>query len=351
MVVMSFRTWVSIITVILLGLVIFFGRNEILHAWHLLSQVNLWILALIVPVQLLSYYAVGGMIFSYLRSKGDLKQTSHWVITRMALELNFVNHIIPSGGAAGFSYLGWVLGRQGVSSGRAAMAQIVRFALSFLSFIGILVIAVLILTLDHRVSRIMIVLSLVLVLVSIAGVVLTIYVIGNKRHLTTFAGWLTRTTNRFVRAITRGKKPAVLDQMKIESFFGELHQDFLAIKHDKKILVKPLIWAIVANIADVSLILIAFISLGYWVDPAILYVAFGIAGMASIFSVTPGGAGIYEAIMIAFLATSGVAGSVAIAGTLLARVTLLLGTILFGYAFYQLTIIKHGKIPLGTKHL
>lgn len=348
---MSFRTWVSIITVILLGLVVFFGRHEIVHAWQLLGRVNIWILVLIVPVQLLSYYAIGGLIFSYLRSKGDLKKTSPWTMARMALELNFVNHIIPSGGAAGFSYLGWVLGRHGVSGGRAAMAQIIRFALAFSSFIGMLVIAVIILTLDGRVNRVMIALSLILVLAAVIGGFLAIYVIGNKRHLTAFARFVSRTANRFVNWISRGKKPMIANQTKIEGFFLELNQDFVEIKKDKRILVKPLIWAVVANICDVALIFIAFLSLGTWVDPAILYVAFGVAGIASIVSVTPGGAGIYEAVMIAFLATSGVMGDVAIAGTLLARVTLLLGTIVFGYIFYQLTIIRYGKAPLENKRL
>jgi hypothetical protein len=50
-------------------------------------------------------------------------------------------------------------------------------------------------------------------------------------------------------------------------------------------------------------------------------------------------------VMVAFLAASGVTTEVAIAGTLLARVTLLAGTILFGYLFYQLTIIKYGNRP------
>ena len=84
-------------------------------------------------------------------------------------------------------------------------------------------------------------------------------------------------------------------------------------------------------------------SLGYEVSPAILFVAFGVSSLASAVSATPGGAGVYEAIMIAFLASSNVPADVAIAGTLLARVTLVLGTILFGYIFYQLTVLKYGK--------
>ena len=47
--------------------------------------------------------------------------------------------------------------------------------------------------------------------------------------------------------------------------------------------------------------------------------------------------------MIAVLAAGGVGQSQAIAGTLLARVTLLLGTIIFGYVFYQMSIVKYGK--------
>jgi uncharacterized membrane protein YbhN (UPF0104 family) len=47
--------------------------------------------------------------------------------------------------------------------------------------------------------------------------------------------------------------------------------------------------------------------------------------------------------MVAFLAASGVTPDVAIAGTLLARMILLSGTILFGYVFYQLTVLKYGK--------
>ena len=84
-------------------------------------------------------------------------------------------------------------------------------------------------------------------------------------------------------------------------------------------------------------------SLSTWVNPAILFIAYGLSSIVSSFSGTLGGTGVYEAIMVTFLASAGVTASVAIAGTLLARVILLAGTILFGYIFYQLTINKYGK--------
>ncbi len=341
---LSFRAWLTIITSVLLVVVIFAAWPEIVKAWNLLDKVNLWILALIIPVQFFSYYATGGMIFSYLRSKGDLKGVSHVKMARISLELNFVNHILPSGGAAGFSYLSWVLGKLGVRAGRSTMAQIIRFALTFLSFVLLLLVAIVMLVIDHEVSRTVILLCLLLVFLALGVTIGLIYLLSSERRLNKFSNWLTRLVNKFVNKVTRGRKPAVLKENIIPDFFMDLHEDYTALRHDKKILIKPFIWAVLANMADVALIWIAFWSLGAMVNPAILFIAFGVASLASAVSVTPGGAGVYEAIMIAFLSTS-ISPEVAIAGTLLARVSLVLGTIVFGYVFYQLTVNKYGRRP------
>ena len=342
---MSFRAWVTLISLVLLAIVVIFGWPEIVEAWHLTSKTNLWILSLLIPVQILSYYATGGMIFSYLKSKGNRKDISHWKMTRISLELNFVNHILPSGGAAGFSYLAWVLHRHGVSPGRATMSQVVRFILTFVTFLLMLVVSVIWLIIDGKINQNVLLLSIGLAVLSIVGTVGTIYIIKSKHHLMRFSAWLARVVNKFVSFVTRRRKQDVVKSGVIEHFFEDLHGDYVEIRKDKRVLIVPFIWALFANLMDVFLLFIAFWALGFWVDPAILIVAFGLSSIASVFSVTPGGAGVYEAIFIAFLATAGVPPEVAIAGTLMARVALLLGTIVFGYVFYQLTINKYGKHP------
>ena len=330
---MKFRHWLNIFTIILLALVVYFGWGEIVRAWGLLDKVNIWILLLIIPAQIFSYYATGEIIFSYLRSKGNLKDVSRWGMARIALELNFVNHILPSGGVAGFSYLGWMLKRHGVSVGRSTMAQIVRFAATFVSFV----------IFDQQIRKDILIVCAVLILALIAVVIFAVYTLGSRKRLNKFAGWLTRTVNQIVSFFTRGKKNDVLKLEAVEEFFDDIHQDYLEIRHDRKILIKPLLWSVVVNLVDVGLIWIAFMSLSTWVNPAILFIAYGLSSIVSSFSGTLGGTGVYEAIMVTFLASAGVTASVAIAGTLLARVILLAGTILFGYIFYQLTINKYGK--------
>ena len=47
--------------------------------------------------------------------------------TRIALELNLVNHIFPSGGVSGISYTSWRMHKLGVSSARSTFAQVIRY--------------------------------------------------------------------------------------------------------------------------------------------------------------------------------------------------------------------------------
>lgn len=333
----------TVVTLVLLMVVIFAARSEIVKAWQIIVQIDWWILILLIPVQIASYYATGGMIFSYLRSKGNIRDMSHWMMTRLSLELNFVNHILPSGGAAGFSYLAWVLSRHKVSVARSTMAQLIRFVLTFLSFVLLLLVAVVILTVMGEIVKVTVFAAVGLAVAAIGGTGVLIWMIKSKRRLIRFSTWLTQFVNRIVKFFTRGKKPEVLGEKLLPDFFIGLHDDYLVIRKERKILFVPFVWAAIANMLDVALIWIAFWALGYPLDAALLFVAFGIASIAGALSATPGGTGVYETVMVAFLAASGITPEVAIAGTLLARVTLLAGTILFGYAFYQLTVLKYGK--------
>ena len=342
---LSFRSWLTIITLVLLTIVVVAAWPEIVRAWGLMGQVDVWVLLLLIPVQLASYYATGGMIFAYLRSKGNLEDMSHWSMTRLALELNFVNHILPSGGAAGFSYLAWILKKHKVSVARSTMAQLIRFVLTFVSFILLLIVAMAILLFHHQLEKSIVFVGLALVAAAVGAIFVGIWLIKSNERLRRFSAWLTKTINRFVCWITRGRKRKIVKDTTILEFFDGLHDDYLAIRRERRILIRPFVWAIVANVLDVALIWIAFWALGYPLDAALLFIAFGIASIAGALSATPGGAGVYEAVMVAFLAAAGVSPEVAIAGTLLARVTLLAGTILFGYVFYQLTILKYGHRP------
>lgn len=340
---MSFRSWLSVLTLVLIAVIIYFSRHELLRAWELLGSVNVWILALLIPGQLLVYYAAGEIMFSYLRAKNSIEEVSGPELTRMSLEMNFVNHILPSGGVSGISYMTWRLGKHGVTHGRAAMAQVVRFAMSFVGFMLLLLVAVLVVTIDGQINRWIILVSAMLVIIMMGSIIGGIYLIGGQKRMEKAADWIVRNVNRFMRTATFGRRKRFLGRAKVEAFFREMHDDYLALRQDKRVLVKPLIWSIVFTLADAGLFLITFWALGEPVNPAPVLIAYGVAAVAGFFVVTPGGAGAYEAIMVAFLAVAGLSQGIAIAGIVLTRVILLLGTIVLGYVFYQMALVRYGK--------
>jgi uncharacterized protein (TIRG00374 family) len=340
---MSFRAWLSVVTLVLIAVIIFFSRHELLHAWDLLGKVDIWILLLLIPAQLLVYYTGGEMMFSYLRAKDSIQKVSPPELAGMALEMNFVNHILPSGGLSGVSYMTWRLGKYGVSSGRATMAQVVRYAVGLLSFMCLLFVAVFIVTVDGSINRWIILMSSLLVGGMTSALVAAVYLLSSPKRILGFSTWFVETANKLVRKVTFGRKKRVLTKTRVEAFFMEMHDDYLALKHDKRILIKPFLWGLIFTIADIALFLITFWALGHPVNPAPILIAYGVATIAGFFVITPGGAGAYEAIMVAFLAVAGLDKGTAIAGIVLTRVILLLGTIGLGYMFYQRALIKYGR--------
>lgn len=343
---MSTRTWISLGTVLLLGIIVFLSRHEIWHAWKLLDHVNGWLLLLLLPLQVMAYFIAGEMMFAYLRDKKATQKISLIEQARIALEVNFVNHILPSGGVSGISYASWRLSNLGVSAARVTVAQLIRFAAAFAAYITLLVLAVLAITADGHVNRWILLLSSFVVFMMISTVLIGMYVVSNLRRARSIGRQLATVCNTTVRFFSLGKKQSIVKTTTIVTFLEQVHEEYLTLKREKKILIKPYLWGIVFTILDVMVFVVTYWALGYSVNPAPILIAYGLATMVGIFAATPGGAGAYEAIMVSFLAIAGVPAGVAIAGTLLARVILLLGTILFGYFFYQYALEKYGKPKL-----
>lgn len=340
---MSLRGWLSIATFVLIGIILFFSRHELEYAWGLLGQVNIWLLLLLIPAQMLAYYAGGEMIFSYLRSKGKMRDVPRSQLMAIALEGNFVNHLLPSGGVSGISYLTWRLGHLGVPPGRATMAQVVRYVVAFIAFGILLFISLFVITIDGNINRWIIFASAVLICGLGAVIVGAVYLLGSNRRTTAFSEWLVRVSAAIMKRVSFGKKQKGLNAKHTKVFFDDMHSDFLELRHDMRLLIKPFWWGMLFTITDAGMFYVTFLALGEVVNPAPILIAYGVALIAAVFVITPGGAGAYEAIMIGFLTVAGLTQGVAIAGVVLTRVILLLGTIVLGYIFYQRALLKYGK--------
>lgn len=315
----------------------------------LLGRVNIWILLLLIPLQIAAYFAAAEMIFSYLRQKRLTKSISSLMMTRLALEMNFVNHALPSGGVSGISFMGWRLKHFGVAVSRSTTAQLVRMVTGFSAYTTLLVLAVIAMGFDGSVGKEVVTLSSVLVLMMLAAIGLVVYSLNKDHRIDKIAAHFVANVNRLVKRITFKRIPHLVHITPISRFLHEIQADYVNIRANKNILKVPYVWGLVFSIVEVCMYCTTFIALGHPVSPAPILIAYGLAATAGFFVVTPGGAGAYEFIMVAFLTLSGIDPTIGIAGIVLTRVLLMFGTIICGYLFYQQAIIQYGKKPTATK--
>ncbi len=343
----SWRTWLSILTLVIVAVVLYTARQELAHAWRLLHEVDLVVLlSLLVPLQFLSYYAMGETLFSYLRSQGQAKKISTFGFARLTLEMNFVNHVLPSAGMSGISYMGWRLRHFGVSLTKSTTAQLVRIVATFGGYAIVLAIAVLFMLADGSLNRWISLTTAVLVAAIFGMIIGMVYILENTRNLPKIARLLVRFANACIKILSFGKQPKKFPSAQPTiDFLLEVRKDYQHIRANKKVLHVPMLWGILFCIVEVGMFYSSFLALGYPINPAPLVVAYGLAGAAAIFMVTPGGAGVYEFVMIGFLVAVGVDPRAGIAAIVLVRALLMVGTIIAGYYFYQQAIIKHGKRP------
>ncbi len=330
-------------TFVLIAVVLFEARHSLERAWMLIGQVNPWVLSLVVPVVVISYFATGGMIFSYLKQKKLIDHLGMFKMMRISLELNFVNHVLPSGGASGVAYFNWRLGKLGVSSARSTMAQAVRYVAGFIAATFMLLIGLIMVTIDGTVNRWLILMSAALIIAMIVSTFVLYFAVSNKERIAKFASWVTRAGNNIVRKVTFGKITAVLNYNHVDKFFTDLHEDYIELTRNKRLLVQPIFWGILYVAMDVAMFWVTFLSFGVYVNPATILIAYHIASAAGFLVATPGGVGAYEALMVMVVVMSGVDNADALAGVILARTLILLVTIVGGYIFYQQSIIKYGR--------
>jgi len=328
----SFRTWVSVITGLLVAVIIWQAWPSVVDAWHSLHQVNLVVFALLVPIQLASFAATGEVLFSFLRARGELRGMHPLSAMRMSLEFNFANHMLPSGGAAGIAYTSWKLTTLRVPASRATLGQFAKFAVTFVSFSIMLAAAGAWLILSGEGQPSVLWAAAGIGVLAVGGTALGVWALRRRRMLHRAAGVAVRVA-RWALSVVRIRRD--VDPVPLVRFVDGLHVEVRDVLASPRTLVVPFCWSFLVNALDASLFWIALVAFGVFPDPALVFVAYGVATVASMIIVTPNGVGAYEVVMVGLFVAGGLDPSVTIAAIVLARAVLLLGTIVFGWGFYQ----------------
>lgn len=343
------RIIINIVTIIALVVLLYFSWPDIQRGFDEINAANWTILALIIPLQLINFFSIGMIYHDYFKATGQPKFANKREMMRIALELNFVNHVFPSGGVAGFSYLGFRLKGKGIPVARTTLAQVMRFALTFISFLALLFFGLLLLSFDKSAGGLILFISLSVAFLTLFGTAIGVYIISDKARIKNFSGFLPKLANKVLHPFTRN--PKFINTDKVDELFSDLHEDYKKVSKDRAKLKKPFVWALLANITEVLTIYVAYLAIGNAINPGAVILAYSVASFSGLISVLPGGIGIYEALMTATFASAGVPSALALSATLIYRISTIVIFIPIGFIFYQLAIRKGEaqRVPRKSK--
>ncbi|MES2971505.1 MAG: lysylphosphatidylglycerol synthase transmembrane domain-containing protein [Patescibacteria group bacterium] len=316
-------------------------RGQIAETIQNFGKVNTWALLLVVPLEAFNYYGQAKLYQGLFAILGDRFRTKS--LYRLALELNLVNNIFPSGGVSGFSYLSYRMREEKVSTAKATLVQMMKFIMVFVSFQILLFIGLIMLAIGDKANSLILLVAGSLSTLLFVGTVGIAFVIGSKSRINSFFTLVTRLLNRIIYVFRRNH-PETINITKARETFTELHENYMHIRRNLGALKKPLMFSLLANVTEIAAIYVVYIAFGHLVNPGAVVLAYAIANFAGLVSVLPGGIGIYEALMTGVMTAGGVPISVSLPVTVMFRIVSMAVQLPVGYYFYQKALHAEPKL-------
>lgn len=337
-----FRTILSILTLVLVGYVIYQNWADILETFNHLSETNIFVLLILIPEQFYMYYALGQIFFSYLENKKEIREMRPIEKLRISTELNFVNHAVPAGGIGGLAFLTFRFHPYDITAGQSSFMYIFRYAITTVINYMQAFIAMLILFAFGAVPAGSEWIMAVAVLMNFGIFLifaLVIFVACSKKRIDFFSKVIVDFVNGVVKILSFGRKRHFLKYERINHYLIDIHESVLIARRDKKALAKPTVWGIIYSFLEIATYWIVAISLG---RPELIGAIVVGEAIGSVFDgIVP--YGLYELGMAGVMIALGVDFSTATIITVMTRAITLVFTIITGTVPYYKTIAEQKK--------
>lgn len=316
--------------VIFFGVFIYFAREDIAEAFHLIRSVNWWFLLLIVPLQGLDYTVKALFYRSMLMYFGY--RVSVWRLFKLSWAMLFVNVALPSAGLSSLSLMGAVLRNDDVPSGKVTLTHFSRYAITYVSYFLILVFGVLALYFSGDIAKITIRFTVLIGFAIVGLSIFGLYALYDKRAFNWVSHKVQQGIDWFSKKVRSGKE--LIGGDRLERVLYDFYDGFHQVMRNRAYLRQPFVWGLIGNVIEVLIFYVVFLALGFTLNPGVVIIAYAIANGAGFISIIPGDVGVYEIVMVAVLTAAGVPLSVGVSATLLYRVVVKLVFLPIGFYFY-----------------
>jgi putative heme transporter len=327
----KWRVALTIITFIALAVLIYGVRKDIGGVIENLGKVNTLALLLIIPIEALNYDVYTRFYVRIFKILG--KDVRYRDMYKLNLELNFVNHILPSGGVSGISYFTVRMRSFGVSGPKATLSQLIKLLMLYISFQPLLIVGVLLLAARGHVNNLVMVVASSLITLLVVGTFGFIYMIESRSRINSFLTAITKILNKLLSFFRRNSE--TINIAGAQKAFDELHANYQLLKENWRQLKLPFAYLLIANTTEVAAIYTVYVAFGRLVNVGAVILAYAVANFAGLVSVLPAGIGVYEGLMTGVLVATGIPAGLSIPVTIMYRVINMAIQLTPGYYFYQ----------------
>lgn len=323
-------------------------RFQLVDTLNNLTKVRAWVLLLIVPIEALNYHAQAKLYQKLFTIIGE--KLSYINLLKLAIELNFVNQVFPSGGVSGISYFGFRLQESKVKGTKSTLVQTMKLMLLFVSFEPILIVGMLVLVASGKANDLVLSIGSALTMLVVIGTALFVYVIGNQERINSFLTPLVIFLNQSIHFI-RPKRRETINVANAKVIFDDFYENYALLRAHYTELLKPFCWSLVANISEIAVIYVVYVAFGSYINVGAIVLAYAVANFAGLISLLPGGAGVYEVLMTAVLVAAGIPARLSLPVTVMYRVLNTLLQVPPGYILYRRTLAREPKIKVEINHV
>lgn len=334
----KWRIIITWLTLVILGVLIYSLRQQIGTVIEELGRVNTWALLLIIPIEIWNYDAYARFLKRIFGMLGE--KVSYLSMFKFTLELNFVNHILPSGGVSGISFFNMRAKSLGISSAKSTLTQMTKLFLLYASFQPLLVLGIFLLALRGHTNNFIILIASTLITCLIIGTGIALYIIESRSRINAALTFMAKLLNLIIHFFRRSK-PETINIESAQKTFNELHDSYVTLKSKWRELKTPFIFMVLANATEVAALYVVYIAFGEYVNVGAVILAYAVANFAGLISVLPSGIGVYEGLMTGVLVATGIPAELSIPVTIMYRVVNMFIQLTPGYFLYQ-KAVKNG---------
>lgn len=318
------RITLGLILLVMLGVVVVIADWEEIR--NIMSAAEWQPLPVAILFTLISYACIS---YSFALVSGLLGvRVNRHTLAEIGFVSTVINHVLTSGGAAGYSIRYILMKRHRVNSQDILAVSILHFYLTSLVMLGMLPVGLLYLFANSTVSgglaTFMLVMASLLIVVFIFGFGL----IFSKSMRRIALSPLGRVVGRlFRRDITE----------MLNDFDITMYKGVKAMRKHPGVILLIMALVVIDWITSAGVLWLSFVALGDPVEPGVLMTGFVIGIMAGVLSMIPGGLGVQEGSMAGIFALLGVSLDQALLASILFRV-------IYFFFPYALSMAFHYRI-------